>query len=164
MQSFPLFAIVPPNFATVISIYREGVLFPRVPRGKRGLHIYIDEDLYDRLVNLIGKKFKKLHGALSMECQDALAHWISEHEESLDFHTNSHKLVNPMLPRDHIRAREIISELRNKGLTLQCTRKDLWRSIENTRGSDNRTKIKWTKFVVDHGYMKWISHRILEIV
>ncbi len=137
---------------------------PKVPPGKKRLGVYIDIDLYDKLVNLISKKFSKLHGALSMEVQDALAHWISEHNESLDFHTNSHKLVNPMLPRDHIRAREIINDLKNKGFLLQCPRKDLWRSIENVRGSDMRTKIKWTKFVVDHGYMKWISHRILEIV
>lgn len=137
---------------------------PRVPPGKRRLGVYLDEDIYDKLVILIKKKFSKLHGALSMEVQDALAHWISEHEESLDFHTNTHKLVNPMLPRDHIRARGIVSELKNKGFTLQCSRKDLWRSIENTRGSDKRTLIKWTKFLVDHGYMKWISHRILEIV
>lgn len=99
-----------------------------------------------------------------MECQDALVHWISEHDESLDFYTNSHKLVNPMQPRDHIRAREIMNDLKSKGFLLQCSRKDLWRSIENVRGSDERTKNKWTKFVVENGYMKWISHRILEIV
>ena len=105
-----------------------------------------------------------MHGALSYEVQDALAHWVSEHEESLDFNTNSHKLVNPMLPRDHISARNIMSVLKDRGFTLQCSRKDLWRAIENVRGSDKRTKAKWTKFVVDNGYMKWISHRILEIV
>jgi len=132
--------------------------------GKKRLHVYLDPDIHDKLVNLIRKKFHKLHGALSMEVQDALAHWISEHEESLDFHTNSHKLINPMLPRDHIRARGIIDELKGKGFTLQCSRKDLWRAIENVRGSDERTLIKWTKFLIDHGYMKWISHRILEIV
>ncbi len=140
------------------------MLLPRIPAGKKALHIYIDIEIYDKLVNLIRKKFSKLHGALSMEVQDALAHWISEHDESLDLYTNSHKLVNPMLPRDHISARNIISELKNKGFTLQCSRKDLWRAIENVRGSDKRTLIKWTKFVVEHGYMKWITHRILEIV
>ena len=137
---------------------------PKIPEGKRGMFVYIDINVHDQLRNLIKKKFTKFHGALSMEVQDAIAHWISEHEESLDFHTNSHKLVNPMFPRDHIRAREIVSDLKNKGFTLQCSRKDLWRAIENVRGSDKRTLIKWTKFVVDHGYLKWISHRILEIV
>ncbi len=137
---------------------------PRVPTCKKSLHIYIDYDIYDKFVNLIRKKFHKLHGALSMEVQDALAHWIIEQNESLDFYTNSHKLINPMLPKDHIRARDIIGELKDKGFTLQCTRKDLWRAIENARGSDERTLIKWTKFLVNHGYMKWITHRLLEIV
>ena len=137
---------------------------PKVPPGKKRLGVYIDVDVYDKLVNLIGKKFSKLHGALSMEVQDALAHWISEHDESLDLYTNTHKLVNPMFPRDHIRSREIMSDLKNKGFTLQCSRKDLWRAIGNVRGSDKRTLIKWTKFLVDNGYMKWITHRILEIV
>lgn len=99
-----------------------------------------------------------------MEVQDALAHWISEHEESLDLHTNSHKLVNPRVPRDHIRARTIIDELKDKGFTLQCSRKDLYKAIGNTRGSTKRTLIKWTNFLIDHNYMKWVTHRILEIV
>jgi len=140
------------------------LIFPRTPEGKKSIHVYIDEEIYIEFVNLIRKKFSKLHGALSIEVQDALAHWISEHNESLDIYTNSHKLVNPMLPRDHIRAREIINDLKNKNFVLQCSRKDLYRSIEDTRGSDPRTKIKWTKFLVTHGYMKWITHRILEIV
>ena len=135
-----------------------------VPRGKRRIHVRIDEDVYDKLVNLIRKKFVNLYGALSFEVQEAIAHWISEHEESLDMHTNTHKLVNPMMPRSHVNAREIMTELRSKGFILQCSMKDLRRAIEQTRGSDERTIKKWTKFLVDNGYMKFVTHRILEIV
>jgi len=137
---------------------------PKVPEGKRGMFVYIDDDVYNKLVNLIRKKFTKLHGALSFEVQDALVHWISEHEETLDMHTNTHKLVNPVIPRSHIYAREIVDNLKNRGFTLQLSIKDLHRAIGETRGSDPRTFKKWAQFLVEHGYMKWITHRLLEMV
>lgn len=53
--------------------------------------------------------------------------------------------------------------LRERGYYKQVSIEEIYRAIENIRGSDQRTKKKWLKFMVDHGYLKWITHRILEI-
>lgn len=128
------------------------------------LKVYLDKRLVDDLWDLIEKKYKKTYGALSSEVQDALAHWISEHQETLELHTNTHKVINPSLPGSHRQARQIIDYLREQGFHLQCKDKDLQKAIINTRGSDSRTIKKWMLFLVDNGYMKWITHRTLEIL
>ena len=137
---------------------------PKIPEGRKGFYVIIDELVYDSLINLIKKKYTSLHGAISAEVQDALAHWISEHEETLELHTNTHKLINPSLPRSHKDAREIIDWLKEHGFCLQCKDKDLRKAISHVRGSDPRTIKKWMLFLVDNGYMKWITHRSLEIL
>lgn len=53
--------------------------------------VYLDKALVARLWILIKKKYKTSYGALSSEVQDALAHWIQEHEETLELNTNMHK-------------------------------------------------------------------------
>jgi len=128
------------------------------------LKVYVDSKIVEKLWDLIKKKYERTYGALSCEVQDALAAWIQSHEETLELHTNTHKKINPHLPRSHREAREIIEWLKDRGFFLQVSINNLKKAIENTRGSDPRTIKKWIKFLVDNGYMKWISHRILEIV
>lgn len=137
---------------------------PKIPVGRKGFYVVIDEKVYDNLTELIKRKYERPYGALSSEVQDALVHWISEHQETLELHTNTHKIINPSLPGSHRQARQIIDYLREQGFHLQCRDKDLKRAIENTRGSDSRTIKKWMLFLVDNGYMKWTTHRVLEIV
>jgi len=128
------------------------------------LKVYLDKDLVDKLWVLIKKKYERTYGALSSEVQDALAHWIQMHEEDICAHTNSHKKINPALPRSHRDAREIIDWLRDRGFFLQVSVSTLRKAIENTRGSDERTIRKWINFLVKNGYLKWISNRTLEIL
>lgn len=137
---------------------------PKLPLGKAGFYVMIDVKVYDNLRDLIRKKYQKSYGALSSEVQDALAHWISEHEETLELHTNTHKVINPSLPGSHWQAKQIIDWLRDHGVSVQCTDRDLRKAIINTRGSDSRTIKKWMKFLVDEGYLKLITHRLYEIV
>jgi len=132
--------------------------------NKVQLKVYIDREIERKLREIIKRKYERFYGALSSEVQDALAHWIQMHEEDGGAHTNSHKKINPSLPRSHRDAREIIDWLRDKGFFLQVSVDALRKAIENTRGSDERTIRKWTKFLVKNGYLKWISDRTLEIL
>jgi len=141
-----------------------GESLPKVPEGKVGVYVYLDAEIHQKLMELIRKKFTKLHGALSAEVNDALAHWILEHQETLDLHTNTHKPINPSLSKSHLYARQIIGWLKDHGFFLQCSIKDLTRAISYVRGSDPRTIKKWTEFLTSNGYMKWITHRSLEIL
>ena len=132
---------------------------PRLPKGKKGIYIYLDEGVYEKLMELVKRKYNGLRGALSAEVQDALVHWIEEHAQE------AHKLgrANPGLPRAQLMAREIIRYLKSKGFISQCSINDLTRAIEATRGSDPRTIRKWIRFLIRHKYIRPVNHRIFEI-
>jgi len=49
--------------------------------------------------------------------------------------------------------------LEKEAIYKQVSIGEIYRAIEYIRGSDPRTK----KEMVDRGYLKWITHRILEI-
>ena len=123
--------------------------------------VYIDEAICDSLMALIKQKYTGLHGVLSSEVQHAIAHWIQEHESTLTQIT--HK-INPSLPRSHLAANAIVNRLRECGLHVQCSKRDLVRAIEAERGSDPRTVTKWMKFLVRNGYLKWLNPNVLEIL
>jgi len=109
---------------------------PSIPDGKRGVYIYLDEEVYSLLLNFI---------------------------KTVEIRTNALKSVDPSLPRSHKTAQRIIDLLRERGYYKQVSIEEIYRAIEDIRGSDQRTKKKWLKFMVDHGYLKWRTHRILEI-
>ncbi|MEM2363649.1 MAG: hypothetical protein QXQ20_08170 [Candidatus Nezhaarchaeales archaeon] len=54
---------------------------PRVPKGKVQLSVLISEDLYKRLWDHIKNKYSgSTYGLLSIEVQNAIAHWLAEQE------------------------------------------------------------------------------------
>jgi hypothetical protein len=134
---------------------------PKVPEGKKGLYIYLDEAVYEALMSLIKRKYEGLHGVLSAEVQHAIAHWIKQHESTLT--QTTHK-INPAIPRSHVVANAIINRLRNAGFYNQCAKRDLIKAIEDERGSDPRTVEKWMKFLVRNGYLKWLNPNVLEVL
>ena len=78
-------------------------------------------------------------------------------------HTNTRKLENSSLPRSHKVALQIVDLLRERGYHKEVSVEEVYKAIEEVRGSDPRTKRKWLKFMIDHGYLGWKTHRILEI-
>jgi len=134
---------------------------PKVPKGKKGIYIYLDEEVYDGLIALIKQKYTGLHGVLSSEVQHAIAHWIQQHESTLT--QTTHK-INPAIPRSHLAANAIVNRLRERGFHVQCSKWDLVKAIEVERGSDPRTVTKWMKFLVRNGYLKWLNPNVLEIL
>ena len=140
--------------------FAGGFFMPNIPDGKRGVYIYLDEEVYSLLLNFIKKKYENgVYGALSHEIEEAIKYYL----ETVEIRTNALKSVDPSLPRSHKTAQRIIDLLRERGYYKQVSIEEIYRAIEDVRGSDQRTKKKWLKFMVDHGYLKWITHRILEI-
>ena len=142
-------------------VFFAGAFFmPNIPDGKRGVYIYLDEEVYSLLLNFIKKKYENsVYGALSHEIEEAIKYYL----EKVELHTNTLKPENPFLPRSHKTAQRIIDLLRERGYHIEVPAEKVYRAIEDIRGSDPRTKKKWLTFLVDHGYLKWKTHRILEI-
>jgi hypothetical protein len=134
---------------------------PKVPKGKKMITVYLDEGIYEALMALIKQKYESLHGVLSSEVQHAIAHWIQQHESTLT--QTTHK-INPSIPRSHLAANAIVNRLRERGFHVQCSKRDLIKAIEAERGSDPRTIMKWLKFLVRNGYLKWLNPNVLEIL
>jgi len=133
---------------------------PKIPEGKKGVFTLIDKDIYSKLWDFIKKKYgENVYGALSFEIEKALEHYLN----FVELHTNAHKLENPSLPRSHREAQKIISLIRNRGFHKQVPVNEVYKAISDIRGSDPRTLKKWLKFMVIHGYFRWINSRILEI-
>ena len=133
---------------------------PNIPNGKKGIYIYLDEEVYFELLNFIKKKYKSsIYGALSYEIEEAIKYYL----EMAEMHTNTRKLENPSLPRSHKVALQIVDLLRERGYHKEVSVEEVYKAIEEVRGSDPRTKKKWLKFMIDHGYLRWKTHRILEI-
>ena len=133
---------------------------PKIPKGKSILYAYIDKKLLSKFWDYIRRKYERhFHGALSLEVENALEHYL----KAADLHTNTHKIQNPTLPRTHRIAQQIINLLRDRGFHNQASVDDIYKAIEDIRGSDPRTKKKWLKFMVNHGYLKWINNRVLKI-
>jgi hypothetical protein len=57
-----------------------------------------------------------------------------------------------------------MAEMRSKGLILRCYTKNLLMTMGQTWGSDERTIKNWTRFLVDNGYIKFVTYRTLNMV
>jgi len=137
---------------------------PRLPKDKVGFYVYLNRAVMDEFLNMIKAKYDKTWGALSIEVQEAIVSRISEYKSTVDAHTKTTHKINPPIPKSHLQAREIIDELQRMGYILQCSRKELRKAIEATRGTDLRTINKWMRFLVEHGYLKMMNPNIFEIL
>ena len=77
----------------------------------------------------------------------------------LENHSNTHLHEKP--PRHVKPCLEILLDLIDRGFTLEFSNNELFKSIENVRGSDYRTKRKWLRILLKHNYIKYKSSRIL---
>ena len=122
---------------------------------------YVSPELRDAFYELIKKKYTKLHGGLSLELEHALSNWIRLNEGSLAQTTQK---INPFPARGHLVAMAIKQRLVQRGFTLQCHKNELFKAIEEERGTDFRTRMKWFKWLIRNGYYKFLNANILEIV
>jgi len=131
-----------------------------VRKRKRSLYVKIDEELYERLWELIKAKYRgSPRGALSLEVQNAIAAWIDAQ------HTQKHtKPLNPNLPRTHQICSQIVHYLKLKGYTNQVSYGALTSAIATIRGSDARTIKKWVRILLQFGFIKRVGTYIYEIL
>lgn len=138
---------------------------PRIPRGKVGVFLYIDKQLWQEFKKLAFMKHERLHGVLSFEVEEALRNWIALH---LSQHTqNTHK-INPM-PKVHKAFLEVKNYLKKKyGMLMisgqHIARRHLVEAIMATRGTDPRTIRRWLKLFLESKLIKHVSGEIYEVV
>jgi len=129
--------------------------------SKVQMKAYITKELRDAFYELIKRKYPSLHGGLSIEVEHALANWIQLNEGVVAQNTQK---VNPFPIKGHFVAMAIKQRLIQKGYSLQCHKNELLKAIEEERGTDERTKMKWFKWLIRNGYYKFLNSNILEIV
>jgi len=141
---------------------------PKIPKGKKGVFIYIDENLWKEFVALIKVKYSntdRVRGLLSWEIEQALRNWVSLHNNK---HTQIHTKVNPspVAFRVHQQIKEYLEGKYGIDFSQvqQIHRKFLIEAIEATRGSDKRTIKKWINELLKYKLIKFITPQIVEIV
>jgi hypothetical protein len=129
--------------------------------GKVQLKVYIDEELYKKLWEYIKKTYEgSTYGLLSVEVQNAIAHWLNEKQYQL--HAQKH--TNPGLPKVQQKIDQIIRWLKENGYINQFTTKDWTIACSHVVGADPRTVNKYLNLAVKLGKVKHIVSTIYEII
>jgi len=108
---------------------------PKVPAGKRGVYVYIDDLLYRQLMELIKSKYPGLHG-LSAEVENAIRLYLQQHA-----HTDSGKPEDEKPKSRTLKTLKDISE-KLEGFK-EVTDQDVEDVIVKTVGGDRRTVSKY---------------------
>ncbi|MEM1710564.1 MAG: hypothetical protein QW820_06710 [Sulfolobales archaeon] len=141
---------------------------PRVPGGKVGVYVYIDENLYKEFRRLVFSKYENFHGVLSREVEHALRAWIAMHTQK---HTNL-KVINKPNPQPKVyevfqQVKEYLKKVYgydDVGTERQIPRKHLIAAISAVRGTDARTISKWMDLFMKYKLIKWIGGEVFEVL
>jgi hypothetical protein len=128
--------------------------------AKVQLKVYLEQELRDKFYDFVKAKYESLHGGLSVEVQNALAHWMGE--QGLAAHTQTR--INPGMPRIQEKIDRVIVWLREKGYTNQFTLNDWEKAVIATLGGDPRTVAKYLQLGRKIGKIKPYSGNVWEIV
>jgi len=157
---------------------------PKVPKDKVGVYIYIDKEVMRKFRELVKMKHENLHGALSYEVEQALAHWIMEHTRTQQPTTNpttgctggasstrgvklEASKFNP--PPRYLKVWLQVKEYLEGALkydfnyTRHLLHEDLVRAVAAVRGPDGRTLKKWPRVFEECGILKRISPKLYEV-
>jgi ribosomal protein S8 len=134
---------------------------PKVPKGKKGIYILLDEEVYKKLWEHIKESYSgSTYGLLSLEIQNAIVHWLNEKKFST--HTKTH--INPGRPRSQQKIDQIIRWLKENGFINQFSYKDWILACSSTVGSDERTINKYLNLALRFNRIKHIVGSVYEIV
>jgi len=125
---------------------------PKIPEGKVRIDVYINEEIFNKLMQLAKMKYRRLHGALSREVEEALNYWIQKHE--LEAHTQT--LTDPETPRLIKNLELIMKRLKQLGFFRndRISINDWIRACSETVGSDKRTWKKYLNYAIQYQYLK----------
>jgi len=133
---------------------------PKIPEGKKGLFVCIDERVLDELQEYIKRTYEgSTYGALSIEVQNAIAEYLRVKHAQIRT-----KFLNPKTPMIHLICRDIIHKLKVLGMVNQVSSRLLAQVIGETRGADERTIRKWMSLLEKNGYIKNIGTYTWEIL
>lgn len=124
------------------------------------LKAYVTRELRDKFYDFIKSKYSSLHGGLSTEVQNAIAHWMGE--QGLAAHTQAR--INPGMPKAQEKIETLIRWLRGKGYTNQFTLNDWEQAVLNNLGGDPRTVQKYLHLAKKIGKIKPYAGNVWEIV
>lgn len=138
---------------------------PKIPKGKVGVFLYIDEHIWKEFRRLAFMKHESFHGALSYEVEEALRNWILLHQSQ---HAQKPCKINPV-PKVHKVFMEVKRYLKEKyGMLMMSgqhiSRRFLVEAIMATRGIDPRTVRKWIRLFLEYKLIKHISGELYEVV
>jgi len=138
-------------------------------KGKKVLSVYIQEDIYNQLNQLVKQKYTCLKGGKSQEVEDALRHWLRLHT-----HKNTQILfpqkMNPAPKEFKVfqQVKHYIIKYKHKSDSYlnqprQVSLRELREAISAIRGSDERTIKKWLKAFERNHFIKWIAGEVYEL-
>jgi hypothetical protein len=128
--------------------------------AKVQVKIYLEQELRDKFYDFVKAKYESFHGGLSIEAQNALAHWMGE--QGLAVHTQTR--INSGMPRIQEKIDKVIEWLRAKGYTNQFTLNDWEKAVFNILGGDPRTVNKYLMLGKKIGKIKPYAGNVWEIV
>jgi len=126
--------------------------------GRKGLFVMIDEDLLKRFREYVFEKHGKLHGAFSMEVENALKSYL----EGEGLFTYTHKKHKIQTPKVYERLDRIIRWLHDNGFVKQFAWKDWEQAVINTVGADPRTVRKYLELAEKLGRIRHVVGNVWE--
>lgn len=141
---------------------------PRLPKGKIGVYIYVDERLWDEFRRLAFMKHDAFHGVLSYELEQAIQAWLAQHT-----HKNTQILVpNKVNPQPKVykvfnQVKEYLKQTYGYAAIVagqQVPKVHLQSAIMAIRGADDRTVEKWMDRFLKAKLIKWVAGELYEIV
>jgi hypothetical protein len=132
----------------------------KIPKGKKGIYVLINEEVYNKLMNLIKIKYNRLHGALSAEVEEALEFWLRVQSSSAE--TNAY--ISPVAPKVHRGLERIFKVLRELGFFYQFTLNDWIKACAITVGHDPRTYKKYLKYALMFNKIKHVGGDVYQFV
>jgi len=124
-------------------------------KGKVTLHVLIEKDLYDKLIQIAPIVYGSSKGALSYVVEEALRYWLGPRLHT-QMHTNPSRSIATVYNTVIEKVKEI---LKIDIKPYEVPEKILDAAIAQVRGSDPRTISKWKDTFIGAGLIKVLGGR-----
>ncbi len=144
---------------------------PKLGKNKVGLYVSLDKKVVEEFRRLISEKYGTYEkGLLSYEVEQALRAWIADHRIGSEGYTRTQ--IRRPNPSYKVSARfEKVKEFLKDKYRYKGTftgrivpLKHLEIAIQQAIGTDPRTVKKWLNLFMEHGLVKQITDKTVEIL
>jgi len=135
---------------------------PRLPKGKKLLQAYVDEELLKEFKELAFCKHRRLRGALSWEVEEALKNWLALHDITKIEKINPDSKVLRVYKqvKDYIRRKYYYGTLMPNA---QVPRKFIVEAIMALRGTTEVTVKRWFENFLRFKLIKHLGGELFEL-